>query len=334
MISIPIPKGLSYLKGETVEEGIVVIDGYGNEFVWVPVENIDEFAVLKEGTTDYRGMLYNYADEDKDGVVEITENTDFVEPAVTGWDTITGNYCISNTILEDEYKDKELTLLDQFQTEFNKMVESVKKYGGFYVGRYETSWNAGINKVESKKEKIPMVGSLDISASGWSYDVSNSYKNITTTNWYGLYAKQKELYTEDTGVTSGMIWGCQWDAIMRWMKEERNEKGFESKLYILDSRYMGWGYDCGYGDVIQKTGLDGTGKNGTKVNNKVKNIYDLAGNVAEYTMACNDEYVNSREIRGSHSNTWLQGCPASYRSYGAQSGNTPRYSSRIQLYVK
>jgi len=42
-------------------------------------------------------------------------------------------------ILDEGYENSTAGLLKQFQTEFNKMVESVKKYGGFYVGRYETS---------------------------------------------------------------------------------------------------------------------------------------------------------------------------------------------------
>ena len=34
--------------------------------------------------------------------------------------------------------------------------------------------------------------------------------------WYGLYAIQKKYSTES--VQGSMIWGCQWDSMMKWMK--------------------------------------------------------------------------------------------------------------------
>ena len=86
------------------------------------------------------------------------------------------------------------------QNDYNAMITSVKKYGGFYIARYESSLNSD-NKVQSKI-------AMPTTASD-----TNSY------TWFGLYEKQK-AYANNinaTSIQSSMIWGSQYDAMLNWM---------------------------------------------------------------------------------------------------------------------
>lgn len=77
---------------------------------------------------------------------------------------------------------------------YNTMIESVSKYGGFFVGRYETSYDSNNLRVASLYDVTP----------------TNAY-NPKTWMWYGLYQKQND-YSKDcnlTSLSSSMIWGSQ-----------------------------------------------------------------------------------------------------------------------------
>ena len=145
------------------------------------------------------------------------------------------------------------------------MVGKVYEYGGFYIGRYETSINGA--SMQSKEGQIPM----------------------NSINWWAMYKNQK-VYNSNNKMESSMIWGSQWDQVMIWMKDEMNTA--QSKPYILDSTGMGW-YTNNYsaGNSAHKTGIQ-VGEN----KNRVKNIYDMGGNVYERTIEASDTYA--RVIRG------------------------------------
>lgn len=81
------------------------------------------------------------------------------------------------------------------QCNYNSMIQSVKKYGGFYVGRYETGLVE--SQVVSQKNVKPITA-----------------KETSGNLWYGMYNKQKEFNNDY--VVSSMIWGSQYDAILNW----------------------------------------------------------------------------------------------------------------------
>ena len=97
-----------------------------------------------------------------------------------------------------------------------------------------------------------------------------------------------------------MIWGCQWDQIMIWMKDIRNNNVVQgSRYFIINSSNMG-----NYLNTEIKISEDQTKRAGEAFRFKagevggamIKNIYDLAGNVWEWTMEAN--FTNSRTVRG------------------------------------
>ena len=79
-----------------------------------------------------------------------------------------------------------------------------------------------------------------------------------------------ENYGISTGsnIYSNSIWGCQWDQMMLFMKDIKNELN-GGKPYIENMA-------AETNDIISKSA--------SKENNSTKNIFDVAGNVYEYTL--------------------------------------------------
>ena len=97
---------------------------------------------------------------------------------------------------------------DWENTEYNSMKTSVETNNGFYVARFEASEGTG-SKAESKPGVEP-----------WRYIAwGNSMTDIGTD---GAVAKSQNMYTDKNtyGVTSTLIYGAQWDAIMNWLDPE------------------------------------------------------------------------------------------------------------------
>ena len=295
---VKIPEGFYYVGG-TKEEGIVISDNIedlgkgdsseaaenlqGNQFVWIPVENFDEFEREHFGTEAQKWWTGTF-------VTDGLSDNNFYEPASDG-------------IMED--------------TEVEKMYKSVKENKGFYVGRYEAGTTAssgtGIRgEVVSKKEA----------------NVYNNVKwgNSMTDETGGAVEVARGMYNEEKGnsVTSTLIYGVQWDAIMRWMQDVPNLTGGK---YVEDSTGMGW-YSDNYsnGNANHQTGIDVDGGK-----NKVKNIYDLAGNVWEWTIECCD--TNCRVCRGGGFDLSGSGIPASYRDNFFPSTGYSGFGFRVALYL-
>ena len=207
------------------------------------------------------------------------------------------------------------------QEEAQAMYESVEKNGGFYIGRYEAGKDSSGNVVVQKGAEI--YNWVTWSKNGQMIETSETEggavelaRNFDDTNNY-------------TSVTSTLIYGVQWDAVMKWIEEIENQyaTGTLTK-YIQDSTGMGWhNYNYTNGNTTHKTGIDLEGGR-----NKVKNIYDLAGNVWEWTM---ESYNTDCRIYrgGTYSKNGYQ-YPASDRIHAYPSLN--QYDDmgfRIALYL-
>ena len=164
------------------------------------------------------------------------------------------------------------------QQEAKDMYASVEKNGGFYIGRYEagkdTNGKVVVQKEANVYNNIPWSSTEDMKESetattGGAVELSRNF------------AKENNYKT----VQSTLIYGVQWDVVMNWMKDIENSSATSTdKKYIIDSTGMGW-YSEVSGNSEHKTGID---LNGGK--NQVKKIYDLAGNVYEWTMESYDTF--------------------------------------------
>ena len=303
--TVPVPIGYTASKASnenTVIGGFVIYEGEQeltdsnvasaktsrNQFVWVPVDDINDIAKLTSGydtagRLNYQGKLYNFSSS---GATEMSSygqgTTSYREPdIVTQYDNTTSNMNIIGVASGNAFK-------QQLQLEFNEMIKSVDTYGGFYIGRYET----GNLVATAGREPVVVKG-------------NNSISNV---NWYYMYRNIKEMSANDN-VKSTMIWGCLWDRTLIWLTETNQaSSGVNGKSYSEIVNSSNWGnYDKSSGGTGSK---QPTGNSETW---KVNNIYDLSGNVGEWTIeAMNQTY---RIVRGGDYNWEGSEEPASYRDY-------------------
>ena len=302
--NIPIPQGYNYIKGDKIGGAVITdaatgVEKTGNEFVWVPVDTLSNMAVVTSGTDangniNYRGVLYNWGTDATGNTAYdwSADSTSFREPAnlSSSYDSTSKNSSWTSTLYQEEY---------------NKMVKSVSEYGGFYIGRYEMSINATSKNAESK-----------------SGATSATSKDSDTNQWYGLYNKAKtyaQESNEDKKVVSSMIWGSQYDAMLKWMKG--------NGIDITSTTPTDLSIGATSKNTTRVTGGANSGQSVSK--DKLSNIYDLLGNSLEWTQEANN--TSYRGIRGGYYNSSIA---PSYRSYDCPTDTLSYDGSRFTLYIK
>ena len=263
---------------DSVKHGLVIKDEQNNEWVWVPVpdvtvmcntSNTAEYTLC--GTTGETAVTTNKYS--KSGIISGKTRTTpgtTTDPYYREPDLVVGSDGASYDAKDTFYKTilgktgtKE-QLAQLFVDEYKAMIESVSKYGGFYIGRYELS-----GTVTEPTEKPG--------------------ETLTKTDWYNLYnaCRSSKLQASDK-VKTQMIWGCQWDVTMNWLISSGAKTSNEVNK---DSRSWGNYSDSKENAKVTVTEEDGTTTNkyGRKQNTgyseywKANNINDLAGNSSEWT---------------------------------------------------
>ena len=293
-----IPAGFKVGTTESVnniDNGLVIQDKAGNEFVWVPVEQAIEDGdntkkpmarYQKDSDRYFEGIGYNFSGttSSKISATTILGTSGKREPSLVTngadytWDIANGK-AVGQTydVLENYYKYMDFgtssgvnvfntyTEFGQYMNEqYTNMVRSVEKYGGFYIARYETST---LNNVVTKDAVVQSkLGQDPRNAQDWYKEYYYQDSNINSKNpYYG-----------STSVTSSMIWGSQWDAVLNWMLEDEKTKEFPSKVV------------GNHTDAVAKTGQ--------YTDDMAKNIFDLSSNVTEWTQEA--EGTAYRNYRG------------------------------------
>ena len=270
-----------------LENGLVITDApdgvNGNEFVWIPA-SVDEMATATggnetNGNPNYQGKLYDFPSAYESNEMESygQGTTSYREPDIVvdyDGDTEENYLDIINGILGTTYSSSDTsTFLDDMKKDYNAMIKSVGKYGGFYIGRYEIS-KSDSNTAQSKKNVVALTA---------DDDSTNSSQNGNT--WYGLYAYGKKYTNSNNSnsVESNMIWGSQYDAMLRWMQSGENKVDVKGNI----------GDDRNRSETI-------TGGTETDV---IRNIYDIYGGRFEWTLEANGtEY---RVVRGRQLPSYL-----------------------------
>jgi flagellar basal body-associated protein FliL len=199
--------------------------------------------------------------------------------------------------------------------ETKEMYASVKRNEGFYIGRYESGkdniGNVVVQKGANVYNNVP-----------WSKNGTMNEETATGNTQDGAIELARNFDTVNNykTVTSTLCYGVQWDAALTFIDPEYT--GFAK-----NSDGMGW-YNNNYaeGNADHKTGIDIEGNA-----NSPKNIYDLAGNVYEWTM---ESYLTySRTLRGSFYNLSGSGHPASDRNNSYPSVSYSSVGFRVTLYL-
>ena len=319
--TVPVPIGYtaSSASGEnSVNDGFVIYEGTEevndsnvstaktsrNQFVWIPVEDISQIANQTNGTDgkgrqNYQGKLYDFSTSgatEKSSYGQGTES--YREPdIVTEYDGDSEYLSILGLSSSSEFK-------TQLQEEYNEMIESVDRYGGFYIGRYETG-NLAAN---TSTEPVIVKGNNSIGGVNWYYQYQNS-----------------KLIGANKNVASTMIWGSMFDRVFIWL----TETGDKTYSDIMNS--------SSWGNYPNSTGAAATNskrQQPTGANDawQANNIYDLAGNVWDWTI---EAYGTGHRVdRGGDYMGNGSGCTASDRFNIAPSYTYSNSSSRSALYIK
>ena len=309
--------GSSKPAQSSVGHGLVIKDDEGNEWVWVPVstqmiKNMYETSsadIALTGETGATTKMYTKTTtigKTGDTVTisrGIPNTTDYREP-----DLVVGSDSTSYDKNESYYKkilgyNTPKAMAEAFTADYANMIESIQKYGGFYIGRYELS-NEGVQKGKA---------------------------TLTNQKWYNLYKKCTTLNASEK-VESRMIWGIQFDLTCDFISKKGERKS------ITDSTTWG-NYKNSTGNAAVMDGT--TQKYGSKQVTgfseywKANNIYDIAGNCWEWTQEAFS--TEGRARRGGDFYVNGSSDPASKRnkmSTTRTTGTAPRYGSRPTLIIE
>ncbi len=298
---VTIPKGFYYVGG-TKADGIVISDNPADENVYSKEKHADQANIPGDGLVGNQFVW-----------VPVETPADFK--------TYEGYYYgeEDNELYMCYEPSQEGYRYDGEETEYNLMKLSVEENEGFYVARYEAGKENvnGVDTVVSKKE-----------ATVWNRIAWGD--SMTSIGTEGAVAKAQGMYTnkEEYAVTSTLIYGAQWDAIMAWIDPNYKTTSCEADSFVRDSTGKG-----NYNESANtNTWKGGVATCGISDNYRVKNIYDLAGNVSEWTMEAYS--TDNRVRRGGNYSVPGSGGPASGRG-----GNNPNYDSsdsigfRVALYL-
>ena len=261
-----IPEGFVASKltdEDNVSEGLVIYEipkTQQNSADWTKTVTLNEKAVL-EVQTKYNQYVWVPVDSintfvRKDWKVGYLSSDDFANN--------TSDYDKNNAAESKQY---------------NELLESIKKNGGFYIARFEAGLPTGVtlsnvNYGQIAGEEITDPVSVK-GASVW-YDIPWDLNSTIGGSWDnpGCAKVAKNIYSDASDIVSHLIYGAEWDAALKFISKI-------DSTYATNSLGKGW-YVDNYqeGNANHQTGID----LGTNAANKLKNIYDMAGNMYEWTM--------------------------------------------------
>ena len=283
-------------KEGTIDTGLVIQDASGNEYVWVVVPRTTVvYATTGLGKTTFTDADYTNIETDLKNYTSIYRNgtnysdTWYADDKNEGW------------LSETEYKALK-----------NKMLKSVYENGGFYVGRYE----AGIKENRTGEPGTNSDGKYTIEGMPAPLSKADAYPYT----WVTRTQAQNLAQNVNSGTkASSLMFGIQWDLVLAFMSKDK-AKITSTEILTKDSTTIGnymnsafqlsqtgkyaiclnyvanskWNtsttvtanfVDASRKKIVQS--LEGNGilvTTGTSEQNKVMNMYDIAGNVVEWTL--------------------------------------------------
>ena len=298
---VPIPAGFVYVGG-TKASGLVISDNavdkekykghttvgtdlVGNQFVWIPVENI----------ADYKRTAYS---------IQVASGTT---------DTATNSEQIEYSSSESYYFKEALPADEKTSVETNK---------GFYIGRYEAGDKESTNSKTLRASGASTSNTITVKAGQAPYN----YIKYTDAKKLAEGFSTKQKYTS---VKSKLVSSYAWDTAIAFIQKINSDYGNSSE-------------EGNYKDTtFTYTGIADTEKNKqTKANGTstliptgqttaVNNIYDMGGNVDEWTTEYSAVSGNHCANRGGCYGDDFADDPAGERNSTSDDANVYR---RIQVH--
>ena len=267
-----------YDTSTSVDTGLIIADSNGNEYVWVVVPRTT--AVYKTtglGKTTFTDADYTSIEKDlKDYTsIYVTESgySDLYYPddKNVGW-------------FADETAYNNLK---------NSMLKSVYENGGFYVGRYEAGIGTNRTSIEAQVNgKYPVPTTAPVTKAD-----AYPYTYVTRTQAQNLASN----VNSGTKISS-LMFGVQWDLVLAFMHNKGNIAdstltsnsttigNYNDNLWTIKNAKAQYSEDDGdtftacpnpfkkesESEILLTTGADSSFS--------VQNIYDIAGNVWEFTL--------------------------------------------------
>ena len=315
-----LPTGFTQVEGTTLENGWTIQDSSGNQYVWIEVPKTSE--VYPTAGLNIKNFT--------------TEEYTAIE---TDLHTYTNDYRKSGW--EDIYSSDEATGLTSAQyTELKqKMLKSVYKNGGFYIGKYETGIESTPKTSGSSTttpEEIPVIKQN-----------AYPYNYVTCSQAQTLANKM-----ESGNYTSSLMFGVQWDLVLKYLETKgtaqadlktdstswgnysnnlwniTNENSkyaiLNTSNYTLDWTSGAYGVKGSSKKILLSTGASETfSKQG---------IYDLAGNVWEWTLEYTAHSSYPCAIRGGNYCNNGSRNPAANRSNYLTTSYDSNFGFRLSLY--
>ncbi len=248
----------SYKEGN-LNTGLVIEDANNNEYVWVEVPK-----------TIYENEKYN-----SNGTNKPNNSTEIKKIEA----------CLKE--YTNDYKDTSCSDTNTiYATQYEKMLKSVYENGGFWIGRYEAG-----NEKEFRTEYTAIAQN----------DMAVIKPNVYPYNFVTRDDAQ-ELATRMNyeNCTSSLIFGIQWDLTLKYIDNKNvTDKtnliedsmpigNYYDKLWNITNKLVKYStgldngfYECPYQKQSSANVLLTTGAN---TDFSLMNIYDLAGNVWEWTL--------------------------------------------------
>ena len=331
-------------KEGTIDTGLVIQDAKGNEYVWVVVPRTTAvYATTGLGKTTFTDADYTSIEND---LKEYTK-------------TYRGSTSYSDTWYADDKNEGWLTPGEYTELK-NSMLKSVYENGGFYVGRYE----AGIAENGTSDEQTNSDGKYTIE--GMPVPVSKAdaypYTYVTRTQAQNL-ASNVNSGTK----TSSLMFGVQWDLVLAFMHNKGNiaDSTLTSNSTTIGNYYNStfdlnrgkyaqynklgnpWNnFDSALGSIVVSNETTGKMKKteqssysngillttgGTERSN-VMNIYDIAGNVSEWTLEKASRTSDLCDFRGGNFTDAGSSIAAASRHRGSADGSDSTLGFRVSLF--
>ncbi len=332
---VVVPGGfkISSASGETVQQGIVIEDKEGNQFVWVPVSNINgdgSNKIVKDDGSEVEITLgrYTFATSSPGTPTPIQKGSEYAQTTIAQatagtLDTKYGVakstyyfYELNGSRTSNELDD--LTGTNTTAKNLKEFIEKTETNKGFYIARYEASYGSGYNS--SGTDTAAKFGNAK-PLSKVSTAKSKSSMNYTEgTLWNFITQPQaalvsQNMYKNDKYVESDLINSYAWDTAIVYIQAMGN------------TNYANANRDTTGNKSLMNTGLTG--------DEKCK-IFDMAGNTQEWTTEYSTYTLSSDAYpctnRGGYYSSSY--CYTSIRSYHYATNSYSDFSFRPLLYVK
>ena len=285
---VPIPEG--YIVSENSDEnivnkGLVVSDSRGNEYVWISCTVDSSSNKLQYKRTEW-GV-------EKDG----TDNSRAIKDELTLKD-IDVTYSKTDT---DNGINEEIS--KEIVAQINAEKESIKKYGGYYIGRYEVGKDNKTAVIKAEQEP---------------------YVNI---KWSKAYELAKGIGGGE-GATTYLCSSYSWDTAINFIQNTTG-KNYATSIIGFNGNWKSQEVKDSSGKVIKP--VNTAQRLNTGLTTALCNIYDMGGNVGEFTTELNPGTSETVVLRGGYN---TNNCPAGDRWDGNSGVAYSGYGFRATLFLK